>query len=138
MKKITISLLLFLFTPFSFAASYPSSCPAEAKAIVEAVGGCSAVNKNQYPSVYEKCCALPAPVTPKPMPVKPLPPVIPTPVPSPKLEYSEPLKDLPRVEPATLTPEAISPPVVKKKPLQVFKEIFQRGFNRFLRFFRFR
>ena len=37
MKKFPlITIFYFLVTNFSFAATYPASCPAEAKAIVEA------------------------------------------------------------------------------------------------------
>src|SRR3989344_6204631 len=56
MKKI-IFLGLLLFVPVS-AQTYQVSCPAEAKAIVEAVGGCSVVDKAQYSAVYEKCCVV--------------------------------------------------------------------------------
>lgn len=77
MKKISlITIFYLLIANFSFAASYPASCPTEAKAIVDAVGGCSAVDKNIYSAVYNKCCvnsvtsdskpiiSNPAPVTP--------------------------------------------------------------------------
>ncbi len=50
----------------AIAESYPNSCPAEARSVLSAVGGCSAVDKNQYSTVYEKCCALPASATPTP------------------------------------------------------------------------
>ena len=68
MKKITaFSLLLtsyfLLLTPgVSFAQTYPVSCPAEAQAIVNAVGGCLAVDKDLYSAIYDNCCVVsPAP-----------------------------------------------------------------------------
>ena len=54
-------LYLYFLSSFVFAASYPNSCPSEARAIVDAVGGCAEVDKNAYAAVYEQCCALPAP-----------------------------------------------------------------------------
>src|SRR3989344_3380946 len=36
---------------------YPSTCPPEAIAIVNAVGGCAAVNPQSFSAVYDKCCA---------------------------------------------------------------------------------
>ena len=54
-------LLLFLPAP-SLAvpdASYPDTCPAAAKAVLDALGGCPAVNASQYPAINEKCCSLP-------------------------------------------------------------------------------
>ncbi|MDP3729836.1 MAG: peptidoglycan-binding domain-containing protein [bacterium] len=65
MKKFLITFLIIFSARLSFAVSYPASCPAEGKAIVEAVGGCSAVDKSSYPSVHEKCCALAVPTTTK-------------------------------------------------------------------------
>lgn len=70
MKKISLKLLVISYwslvnTNISFAqvlrTRYPASCPSEAQAIVDAVGGCSAVDKDKYLSVYEKCCALLSP-----------------------------------------------------------------------------
>jgi len=55
---VTSSLsLLFLFSaPVVMAASYPNTCPAEAQAIVSAVGGCSAISCSQYAAICGKCC----------------------------------------------------------------------------------
>ena len=36
---------------------YPSTCPPEAIAIVNDVGGCAAVNPQSFSAVYDKCCA---------------------------------------------------------------------------------
>ena len=144
MKKFTlITIFYLLFTNLSFAETYPNSCPAEAQAIVKAVGGCSAVKKNQYPSVYEKCCALPAPsagsgqapVTPKPTPVKaPTPSITPSQQLKP-IQYSEPFRDVPKLTPAQeLTPSA----QLENKPLKIIREGFRRTFDRLFRFLRFR
>ena len=47
---------LFLLLPTSLAQSYPSTCPAEAIGIVEAVGGCVAVDCEKYPAICQECC----------------------------------------------------------------------------------
>lgn len=66
-----ITFLLLLPPALSFAASYPASCPAEAQAIVDAVGGCSAIDPNQYQSIYNKCCSVNAVPTPQISPEEP-------------------------------------------------------------------
>lgn len=58
MKKFIIAIAFLIFISPAFAASYPASCPTEARSILNAVGGCSSVKKSQYPTVYEKCCAM--------------------------------------------------------------------------------
>lgn len=56
---ITLTAFLSFLTPtIVFGASYPASCPAEAQAIVNAVGGCSAIDPGQYSSIYGKCCSV--------------------------------------------------------------------------------
>ena len=154
--EITFTLLfgtLMFIATVSFAATYPASCPAEAKAIVEAVGGCSVVNKSQYPSVYDKCCILPvsAPATTKslsPIPSKApsqLTPPAPSASPlSPKStkspEFTEPFRDFPSLAPSTQTPEPkpTPPPPQPKNPIKIIKEEFQRVFSRIFQFLRFR
>lgn len=54
----TFAFLSLLFPVLSSAATYPASCPTEAQAIVEAVGGCSAVDKDAYDAIYSKCCSV--------------------------------------------------------------------------------
>lgn len=64
MKKIFLVLfvLLFISSAKVSVASYPVSCPDVAQAIVDAVGGCSAVNCSQYEAICSKCCVeTPAP-----------------------------------------------------------------------------
>lgn len=161
MKKITIliSYFLFLISNIAFAASYPASCPTEAKAIVDAVGGCSAIDKNKFSSVYQKCCAIkpippatsapvvtPPAVTPiktpqSPAPAQSAPKPAPKPVPKkslPQLKYSLPFFNLPYFSTST----SVSEPVVPSKPENesptILKEKPQSVFNRILRFFRFR
>ncbi|HEY4514127.1 MAG TPA: hypothetical protein VJH69_02275 [Candidatus Paceibacterota bacterium] len=65
----TLSLpLAFLFLGFVLVAlvlpqfllakeEYPATCPPEAVAIVNSVGGCGAVNPNAFSAVYDKCCS---------------------------------------------------------------------------------
>ena len=61
MKKFTlITIFYLLISNFSFAQTYPASCPDEARAIVEAVGGCAEVDNGQYSAVYDNCCAVSA------------------------------------------------------------------------------
>ena len=80
---LTFTLGLFLLVPvFSFAASYPASCPSEAQAIVDAVGGCSTISESEYGAIYEKCCSVVITPTPPPATKKRL---IPTPKPVPSL-----------------------------------------------------
>lgn len=66
-RRVTI-LFVFLITSYyllvtgaAFAVSYPTSCPAEAQSIVDAVGGCASVDKDAYAAVYSQCCSVPAP-----------------------------------------------------------------------------
>ena len=136
MKNFTlITIFYLLITNFSFAQTYPASCPTEAQAIVKAVGGCSSVNKSSYPSVYEKCCALPASITPKPTPVKPPTPSITPAKQLTPIKYTEPFRDLPNLTPAQeLTPSA----QLENKPLKIIREGFRRTFDRLFRFLRFR
>lgn len=57
--KLGLTLFILLLLPsFSFAASYPASCPVEARTIIDAVGGCSTIDSGQYSSIYGKCCSL--------------------------------------------------------------------------------
>ena len=75
----SIILLSILLPQFSLAlptatsavkSQYPNTCPAEAIAIVNSVGGCAAVSQQTFPAVYEKCCRLPtSTLTPTPAPV---------------------------------------------------------------------
>lgn len=136
MKKIIlhISYFLFLISNTAFAASYPASCPKEAKAIVDAVGGCSSINKNLYSAVYEKCCAIkpipPATSAPVVTPPAAAPVKIPSVAPPKKLkplEYSLPFKNWSYSATSTPAPKTVPAP---EKPQSVF--------NRILRFFRFR
>ena len=53
-----IAFLSFLLPVAVLGASYPASCPTEAQAIVDAVGGCPAIDPGQYSSIYEKCCSI--------------------------------------------------------------------------------
>ncbi len=54
---LAITTFLSLLLPaFSFGATYPASCPAEARGIVEAVGGCAAISCSQYEAICAKCC----------------------------------------------------------------------------------
>ena len=66
-SSLALAALLLLLSPvIAFAASYPASCPAEAQAIVNAVGGCSAIDPDQYSSIYEKCCSVNGAQNPQP------------------------------------------------------------------------
>lgn len=38
------------------AQSYSASCPTEAQAILNATGGCAAIDSTVYSNIYEKCC----------------------------------------------------------------------------------
>lgn len=66
MKKIHLIILSLIITfPFiSSAARYSSNCPAEAKSILTAIGGCSTIDKVVYSNIYTKCCMI---VPPNPM-----------------------------------------------------------------------
>ena len=57
-----IAFLSFLLSPVTFGASYPTSCPTEAQAIVDAVGGCQAISCNQYEAICAKCCVKSEPI----------------------------------------------------------------------------
>lgn len=155
MKPIVISFLLLFFTPFAlslsnglaFAETYPNSCPSEARSILNAVGGCSAVNRSSYPSVYEKCCVksasvspapTPPPTTPKPTPVKsPSPSITPSQQLTP-IKYTEPFRNFSKPASATQTQESIEIPPSENKPIKIIREGFRKTFDRLLRFFRFR
>ena|SRR3989338_2442513 len=59
MKKIIIfSLFLaFIFSVnLSIAQSYPTSCPTEAQVILNATGGCAAIDSTVYANIYTNCC----------------------------------------------------------------------------------
>lgn len=51
-----MTLFLLLSMTISFAQTYPSTCPSEAIGILEAVGGCDAVDCDRFPAICEKCC----------------------------------------------------------------------------------
>lgn len=106
--KYSISLIVltaflsFLFPVIAFGASYPASCPVEARAIVDAVGGCSTIDPGQYSSIYEKCCSVIATpartITPAPRPsakptIEPGLTSEPTPEPSPESDSEETVSD---------------------------------------------
>lgn len=62
MKKLVLptSLLLFaLAAQIALAQSYPGTCPPEAQAIINSVGGCSAVDSSTYRNIHQKCCSSP-------------------------------------------------------------------------------
>src|SRR3989344_2011258 len=92
-----IAFLSFLLPVAVLGASYPASCPTEAQAIVDAVGGCSAIDPGQYSSIYEKCCSASA-----------------TPASEPSSEqtldepFSEPTLEEPSLEPAPDTSDTSS------------------------------
>lgn len=73
MKPLLTLLLFLLLAPSSFGAAYPASCPSEARAIVEAVGGCAAIG-SQYEAIYSKCCSLGTAPASKQSPTPPLVP----------------------------------------------------------------
>lgn len=54
------ALLLLLSPATVLGASYPASCPVEARSIIDAVGGCSTIDSSQYSSIYAKCCSVSA------------------------------------------------------------------------------
>ena len=63
LELLVVSMLLFLLsTVLSFPVSaeaegeYKAGCPSEAKAILDAVGGCDAIDCSEYPVICEKCC----------------------------------------------------------------------------------
>ena len=53
---------LFLSIAVSFSVSaevegvYKEGCPEEAKAILDSVGGCDAIDCSEYPAICEECC----------------------------------------------------------------------------------
>ena len=57
-----VLLTLFLSIAVSFSVSaevegvYKEGCPEEAKAILDAVGGCDAIDCSEYPAICEQCC----------------------------------------------------------------------------------
>lgn len=57
---LSMLLLSFVVTVFPVSAEadgeYKEGCPPEAKAILDAVGGCDAINCSEYPAICEKCC----------------------------------------------------------------------------------
>ena len=57
LKTIFILSTLFFLTSNVLAITYPSTCPAEAQAVVIAVGGCNNINSTQYSAIYSKCCS---------------------------------------------------------------------------------
>ena len=61
LESIVLWVLLLsfvVFFPISAGAEeeYKAGCPPEAKAILDAVGGCNAINCSEYPAICEKCC----------------------------------------------------------------------------------
>ncbi len=54
--KIIVIFLLLLSPLISFAQPYPDTCPAEARNILEAVGGCAVVDCNKFSAICQKCC----------------------------------------------------------------------------------
>ena len=59
---LLVLLTLFLSIAVSFSVSaevegeYKAGCPEEAKAILDAVGGCDAIDCSEYSAICEKCC----------------------------------------------------------------------------------
>ena len=58
MRILIITLFLILSTQISFAQTYPSTCPSEAIGVLNAVGGCAAVDCNRFPAICQKCCTV--------------------------------------------------------------------------------
>jgi len=66
MKRLELLVFLMLLLLLSFVLPFPVSaeaeeeykagCPPEAKAILDAVGGCDAIDCSEYPVICEKCC----------------------------------------------------------------------------------
>jgi PGF-CTERM protein len=64
MKRLGLLVLLTLFlsiavyVPVSAEAEgeYKAGCPEEAKAILDAVGGCDAIDCSEYSAICEMCC----------------------------------------------------------------------------------
>ena len=108
---ITLGIFL-LFPSTTLAATFPATCPAEAQAIVGAVGGCGSISADQYASIYSKCCSTtqqqqPAIITttnttkktvrkyvasPKPIPLQPIQPLV---------EQTTPVLQMPTITPTT-------------------------------------
>ena len=157
--KGLLTFFIFSFLSLSaFAAIYPTSCPSEAKAIVEVVGGCSAINRSSFPAIYDKCCAVTAPSSaPSVIPSNPpeylAPSIIqpktapstgsgqapsikiPSPVAAPRkkpapLKFITPFSDLPYFPTSSNVSEPVISPKIENK--------LQSIFNGILRFFRFR
>jgi len=64
LKRLGLVVLLALFLSIAVSSSvsaeaegeYKAGCPEEAKAILDAVGGCDALDCSEYPAICEKCC----------------------------------------------------------------------------------
>ena len=66
MKRVELLVVLMFLLSISIAVSLPvtaepggeykAGCPEEAKAILDAVGGCDAIDCSEYPAICEKCC----------------------------------------------------------------------------------
>lgn len=52
---VLVLMLTVLCPAISFGASYPASCPTEAQGILNALGGCSAVDCSAYGAICSKC-----------------------------------------------------------------------------------
>lgn len=57
LPMLLLSTVVMVF-PVSAEAdgTYKESCPPEAQAILDAVGGCDAIDCSEYPAICEKCC----------------------------------------------------------------------------------
>lgn len=54
--------------PPSLPATLSSTCSVTTKESIDGWGGCSALDKNKYPNLYENCCTVKSSVTPPPPP----------------------------------------------------------------------
>lgn len=150
---IIVFYLLIMNVSFVFAATYPATCPAEAKAIVEIVGGCSAVDRNFYSAIWNKCCVsstptvTPAPVTvPSVIPDKTSPVISPSVIPAP-VKPPTPSFTPPKRSKSIKYPDSYLAPLIEFKPAssvqdlpipesktnaEIIKEVIREGYQRIL------
>ena len=58
-KTLAFLTMISLLLPSVVSAqTYPQTCPQEAVGVLNAVGGCSAVDCSLYPSICNKCCTV--------------------------------------------------------------------------------
>ena len=50
-----LAIVSLMYPAVSFAATYPATCPVEAQAIVNSVGGCAAISCTKYAAICAKC-----------------------------------------------------------------------------------